>query len=90
MILHTKNIQCIIFRLFLNLNGFDDAPGGVFPIASHCNDNMNLGVFKTKTCCYVLREKAAVQRVHIIQMNCHINHRMCQTLNVGAEINIKH
>lgn len=87
MILRIKNILCII-SLFLNENGFDDTPGGVFPIASHRNDNVNLGVFKTKTCCYDLREKAAVQRVHIIQMNCHINHRMCQTRIVGAEKNI--
>lgn len=71
--------------LFLNENGFDDTPGGIFPIASHRNDNINLGVFRTKTCCYGLGGKAAVQRVQIIQTNCHINCKMCQTLNAGAQ-----
>lgn len=77
-----KNFPLKIFHLFLNLNGFDDMPVGCFPVASHCNDNRKLGVFKTKTCCYGLREMAVVQRVHIIQMNCYINHRMCQSHRV--------
>lgn len=47
---------------------------------------MELGVFETKTCCYVPRGMAVVQTLHIIQMNCYINHRMC--LNVSAKKNI--
>lgn len=76
------NFPLKIFNLFLNLNGFDDMPVGCFLVASHCNDNRKLGVFKTKTGCYVLREMAVVQGVHIIQMNCYINHRMCQSHRV--------
>lgn len=57
MILRIKNIPCIIFSLFSNKNGSGDTPGGVFPIASHGNDNINLGVFQTKTCFYDLKGK---------------------------------